>query len=97
MSLQMTLKRRSVQPHVVVEVDKTTDVTNKAQISVILRYAVKTDADCEVKEASLGFDDVSADRCAPAIADYVLGVLEKYNCQQACCSCGGTGCGRSAF
>lgn len=28
----------------------------------------------------MGFDDVSEDRRAPAIADYILGVLEKYNC-----------------
>lgn len=53
--------------------DGTTDVTNQAKISVILHYVVKTEADCEVKEAFLGFDDVSEDRCAPAIAEYVLG------------------------
>lgn len=35
---------------------------------------------CEVKEALLGFDDVSNNRQAPSIAAYVLGVLEKYNC-----------------
>ena len=28
----------------------------------------------------MGFDDVSVDRRAPAIAEYVLGVLEKYKC-----------------
>ena len=63
-----------------VEVDETTDISNKAQISVILRYVAKTEASCEVKEAFLGFDDVSADRRAPAIAEYVMGVLEKYTC-----------------
>lgn len=63
-------------PFVAVEVDETTDVTNKAQVSVILRYVAKS----EVREAFLGFDDVSDDRRAPAIADYVLGVLGKYNC-----------------
>ncbi|KAJ4927571.1 hypothetical protein JOQ06_015296 [Pogonophryne albipinna] len=63
-------------PFVGVEVDETTDVTNKAQVSVILRYVDTSD----VKEAFLGFDDVSDDRRAPAIADYVLGVLGKYNC-----------------
>uniref|UniRef100_UPI0037E77704 zinc finger MYM-type protein 1 n=1 Tax=Semicossyphus pulcher TaxID=241346 RepID=UPI0037E77704 len=73
-------KEISAAPFVAVEVDETTDVTNKAQISVILRYVAKTEADCEVKEAFLGFDDMSADRRAPAIAEYVLGVLEKYNC-----------------
>ena len=32
-----------------------------------------------MKEAFLGFDDVSEDRRAPGIAEYVLGVLEKYD------------------
>ena len=59
-----------------VDVDETTDVTNKAQISVILRYVAKS----EVREAFLGFDDVSDDRRAPAIAEYVLDVLEKFKC-----------------
>jgi hypothetical protein len=63
-------------PFVAVEVDESTDVTNKAQISVVVRYV------CEgkVKEAFLGFDDVSNDRRAAAISQYVLGSLEKYNC-----------------
>ena len=36
---------------VAVEVDETTDVTNKAQISVILRYVAKSEVACEVREA----------------------------------------------
>lgn len=69
-------------PFVAVEVDETTDVTNQAQISVILRYVATSEAGCEVKEAFLGFDDVNEDRRAPAIAEYVLGVLEKYDCTE---------------
>ena len=65
---------------VAVEVDETTDVTNKAQISVILRYVAKSEVACEVREAFWGFDDVSDDRRAPAIAEYVLDVLEKFKC-----------------
>lgn len=61
---------------VAAEVDETTDVTNQAQISIILCYVTKTEADCEV-EVFWSFDDVSEERCASAIADYVLGVLEK--------------------
>ncbi|XP_063804876.1 zinc finger MYM-type protein 1-like [Pseudophryne corroboree] len=61
---------------VALEVDETTDVTNKALVSVILRYVAKS----EVREAFLGFDDVGEDRRAPVISDYVFGVLEKYNC-----------------
>jgi len=37
--------------YVAVEVDETTDVTNKAQTSVILRYVAKSEVVCEVKEA----------------------------------------------
>lgn len=66
-------------PFVAVEVDETTDMANEARFSVILRYVVTSKVTCEVKEAFLGFDDVR-DRRAPAIADYVLGVLQKYNC-----------------
>ncbi|XP_053556369.1 zinc finger MYM-type protein 1 [Bombina bombina] len=68
-------------PFVAVEVEETTDVTNKTQISVIVRYVAKSELNCEinVKEAFLGFDEV-VDRRVPAIANYVLGVLEKYNC-----------------
>ena len=62
---------------VAVEVDKATDVTQKAQISVIFRYACVTSY--IVKEAIFGFDDVSDDRRASAIAQYVLGILQKFN------------------
>ncbi|XP_053467751.1 uncharacterized protein LOC128599809 isoform X1 [Ictalurus furcatus] len=65
---------------VAVEVDETTDVTDKAQISVILRYVAISEVACEVREAFLGFDDVSNDRREAAIAEYILGVLEKYKC-----------------
>ena len=47
-------------PFIAVEVDKTTDVTQKAQISVVLHYVCQTLY--KVKEAFLGFDDVSDDR-----------------------------------
>ena len=63
---------------VAVEVDETTDATQKAQISVIFRYVCE--ASYIVKEAFLGFDDVSDDRRASVIAQYVLGILQKFNC-----------------
>ena len=59
---------------VAIEVDETTDVTQKAQISVIFRYVCK--APYIVKEAFLGFDDDSDERRASAIAQYVLGILQ---------------------
>ena len=57
---------------VAVEVDETTDVTQKSQISVIFRSVCE--ASYLVKEAFLGFGDVSDDRRASAIAQYVLGI-----------------------
>ena len=56
---------------VAVEVDETTDFKQKARISVIFRYVCG--ASYIVKKAFLGFDDVSDDRRACAIAQYVLG------------------------
>ncbi|KAL6110043.1 uncharacterized protein ACO6RY_19205 [Pungitius sinensis] len=70
----------SAAPFVAVEVVETSDVTNEAQISVVLRYVAKREAACDVREAFVGFDDVSGDQRAPAVAQYVLGALEKYEC-----------------
>ena len=61
---------------VAVEVDETTNVTRKAQISVIFGYVCK--ASYIVKKAFLGFDDVSDDRRASATVQYVLGILQKF-------------------
>ncbi|XP_053556836.1 zinc finger MYM-type protein 1-like [Bombina bombina] len=74
-------KEIDATPFVAIEVDETTDVTNKSQISVVFRYVTNNELTCEVKEAFLGFDEV-IDRRATAIANYVFGVLEKYNCLQ---------------
>ena len=62
---------------VAVEVDETTNVTQKAQISVIFRLVCE--ASYIVKGAFLGFDDLSDHRRASAIAQYVLGILQKFN------------------
>ena len=62
---------------VAVEVDETTDVTQKAQISVIFCFVCA--ASYIVKEAFLGFNEVSDDRRASAIAQYNLGILQKFN------------------
>ena len=62
---------------VAVEVDKTTDATQKDRISVIFRFVCE--ASYIVKKVCLGFDDVSDDRRASAIVQYVLGILQKFN------------------
>lgn len=63
-------------PFVAVEVDKSTDITNEAQISGVLPHVLGS----EVKEAFWGFDDVSDDKRAAAITYYVLSVLDKFSC-----------------
>ncbi|XP_061560982.1 zinc finger MYM-type protein 1-like [Phycodurus eques] len=73
-------KEINAAPFVAVQVDETTDVSNKAHVSVIVRYVTQSDVACKVKEALLGLDDASDDRRVPAIAEYVLGVLDKYDC-----------------
>jgi len=55
-------KEISAAPFVAAEVDESTDVTNKTQISVIMRLKARW----FVKEAFVGFDDVSKDRRAAA-------------------------------
>ena len=72
------MKDISEASFVAVEVDETTDVTQKAQISVILRYV--NEKLHKIKEAFLGFDDVSEDRRADVIARTILDMLEKFNC-----------------
>lgn len=65
-------------PFVAVEVDESTDISNFAQASLILRYVLND----QVKEAFIGFDDVSGDRTTSTLADYVIKKLENYNCVQ---------------
>jgi len=60
------IKEISAAPFVAAEVDESTDITNKAQVSVI-NHVAKSQVACEVKEAFLGFGDVSNDRRADAI------------------------------
>ena len=57
------IKEISAAPFVAAEVNESTDVTNKAQISVIMWLKARW----FMKEAFLGFDDVSNDRRAAAI------------------------------
>ena len=72
------MKDISEASFIAVKVDETTDVTQKAQISVILRYV--NEKSYKIKEAFLEFDDVSDDIRADAIARYILDMLEKFNC-----------------
>ncbi|XP_046863144.1 uncharacterized protein LOC124456877 [Xenia sp. Carnegie-2017] len=57
-----------------IQVDETTDVTAKAQLSAIIRL----DKGSEIVERFLKFRNVSTDRSAQGISDIVKGILERY-------------------
>jgi len=54
-----------------VQVDETTDVSTKEQLSMIVRL----DKGCDIIERQLGFVDVSSDRTANAISTVIKGKL----------------------
>ena len=54
-----------------VQVDETTDVSTKEQLSMIVRL----DKGCDIIERQLGFVDVSSDRTANAISTVIMGKL----------------------
>ncbi len=53
------------------EMDENTDITNKAQIYVVLWYV---NCSCEVKGAFFGLDNVINDKQAQEISEYALDV-----------------------
>ncbi|XP_046858656.1 uncharacterized protein LOC124452108 [Xenia sp. Carnegie-2017] len=57
-----------------IQVDETTDVTAKAQLSAIIRL----DKGSEIVERFLKFRNVSTNRSAQGISDIVKGILERY-------------------
>ncbi len=69
-------KEVSETSFVSIEADETTDVSRKAQFSVVLRY-LRGD---EVVESFIGFIDISADRSAKAMANAILNKLTEYQC-----------------
>ena len=58
------------------QVDDTSDISNKCQLTVIVRYVNRKGSVCE---RFLGFYDVSSDRDAKAIAAVTMKAIEKYN------------------
>ncbi|KAL2093150.1 hypothetical protein ACEWY4_010462 [Coilia grayii] len=63
-------------PFIAVQVDDTSDISNKCQLTVIARYVNDKGTVCE---RFLGFYDVSSDRDANAIASVALKAIENYN------------------
>ncbi|KAJ4436397.1 hypothetical protein ANN_19029 [Periplaneta americana] len=64
-------------PFVAVMVDETSDVANKAQFSIVLRYVHEG----EIKERFLGFCDISSDKHAQAIAELIRH-LSEFGCNE---------------
>lgn len=59
-----------------IQADETTDVSNKAQLSVILRYVnIET---ATIEERFMGFYDVSANKTAGGISSVLLNLLQKW-------------------
>lgn len=65
-------------PFVAVMVDETSDVANKAQFSIVLRYVHEG----EIKERFLGFCDISSDKHAQAIAELIRHFLSEFGCNE---------------
>nr|XP_018913349.1 PREDICTED: zinc finger MYM-type protein 1-like [Bemisia tabaci] len=58
------------------ELDETSDVNKKSQLSTIFRYVGR---DGIPTESFIGFTDVSADRTAEGIFNHVTNIVEEYN------------------
>ena len=58
--------------------DDTTDVSNKSQLSFILRYCTK---DNKVLERFIGFIDIGNSRSADALYDTVQRIVIEYSCE----------------
>ncbi|KAJ4432754.1 hypothetical protein ANN_21392 [Periplaneta americana] len=65
-------------PFVAVMVDETSDVANKAQFSIVLRYVHEG----EIKERFLGFCDISNDKHSQAIAELIRHFLSEFGCNE---------------
>lgn len=58
-----------------IQADETTDVSTKAQLSIIVRYV----NDKNTEERFMGFYDVSSDKSAEGISNKIFAVIEEYN------------------
>jgi len=56
--------------------DETTDISNKSQLSTVLRYFSQNEN--KIVERFIGFDDMSADKTAASLFNHVNQVVEKF-------------------
>jgi hypothetical protein len=68
---------KSIDLVVSIIMDETTDIVFKSQLSTILRYMT----DEGVQERFLGYIDVSSDRSATCLSEYLFYYLQKYTCE----------------
>lgn len=61
---------------VAIMLDETSDISNKSQLSTVLRYFSQNEQ--KIVERFLGFDDVSADKTADALFNHVNQVVDKF-------------------
>ena len=64
-----------MSPFIAVQVDDTSDISNKCQLTVIIRYVNEKGSVCE---RFLGFFDVSKERDAKAITSVVMRAIDNY-------------------
>lgn len=62
-----------------IQIDDTTDITQKTQCSVILRYVTKKS---ELVERFFGFHNVSEDRTAEGLFNLIYTILQEFNIEQ---------------
>ncbi|XP_022182214.1 zinc finger MYM-type protein 1-like [Myzus persicae] len=62
--------------YVAIMLDETTDISNKSQLSTVLRYFSQNEN--KIVERFLGFDDMSADKTAASLFNHLNQVVDKF-------------------
>jgi hypothetical protein len=62
-------------PFIAILLDETTDMASRSRLSTMVRYVTKSGTD---EEQFLGFNDMSGDWCAKALAEHVFKCLDEY-------------------
>lgn len=65
-------------PFVAVMLDETSDISNIAQLSLVLRYVT----DSGIKERFIKFEDVTGNKRAEDLAGLLIRFLEEYECME---------------
>lgn len=73
--------RKEIQaaPFIAILLDEASDVSNKSQLSTVIRYVSPSG---DIEERFLGYTDVSKDRSAVHLATHVMTVVNDLNCSK---------------